>query len=130
MVDSEKEKGIDRVYIFAMDTLDPKHLLENIDVVFDSLKCADKLNIAFSIVLRNVEDGSCRYYYAHEENTLSEWSKFLATTEDLTKFENLQSNTDGIETCTGERATTKWKFYKVVNAKILAAFFKEVPMGC
>ena len=40
----------DRVYHFPMDTLDPKYLLEMLVVVFDSLNCAAKLNIAFGSV--------------------------------------------------------------------------------
>ena len=61
-----------RVYNFAIDTLDSKNLLEEIDVVFDSLKCAAKLNVVFGFVLKNVEDGSCRYYYAHKK--LNYWT--------------------------------------------------------
>ena len=98
--------------------------------MFDSLKCAAKLNVAFGFVLKNVEDCSCRYYYAHENNTLMEKSKLVATTEDLTKINNLLSNTDVIESCTRERANTKWKFCQLTNVSIFAILLKEVPMGC
>ena len=43
LVDSEIENGRHRVYNLAMDTLDPTHLLEKLDVVFDSLKSAANL---------------------------------------------------------------------------------------
>ena len=86
LVDSEMENERNRVLNFAMDTLDPKYVLEKLDVVFDSLKCAAELNVAFGFVLKNVEGGSCRYNYAHENNTLLERSKLVATTEDLTKI--------------------------------------------
>ena len=59
--DSEIENGRHRVYNFAMDSLHPGDLLEKLDVVYDSLKCAAKLNVAFCFELRNIEDGSCRY---------------------------------------------------------------------
>ena len=65
-------------------------------------------------MLKNVE-GSCRYYYAHENITLVERSKLVATTKDLTKIKNLLSNTDVIESCTRKRANTKRKFYKLTN---------------
>ena len=61
LVDSEMENVRQRVYNFAMDTRDPKNLLEKSNVVFDSLKCPAKLNVALRFVLRNVADGSCRY---------------------------------------------------------------------
>ena len=41
-----------------MGTLVWKVLLENLDVVFDNLKCRAKLNTAFGCVLKNVEDCS------------------------------------------------------------------------
>ena len=100
LVDSEMKNGRHRVYDFAMDTLDAKHLLETLNVVFDSLKCAAKLNVVFGFVLKNVADKGCRYYYAHEKNTLLEESRLLASTEDLTKVKSLPSNTDNIESCT------------------------------
>ena len=106
-----------------------KHL-EKLDVVFDSLKCAAKLILAVGFVPENKEDWSCRFYYAHEKKTLSERSKLVATTEDLTKVKNLLTTTDVIESCTRERANIKWKFYKMTNVTIFAALLKEIPKGC
>ena len=47
--------------------------------------CAAKLNVVFGFVLKNVEDGTFRFYYARENNTLLERSKLVATNEDLKK---------------------------------------------
>ena len=66
LVDSDMENGRHRIYNFSMDSLDSKYLFEMLDVVFGSLKCAIKLNVAVGFGLKNVEDGSCRYYYANE----------------------------------------------------------------
>ena len=129
LVDSEMVNGRHRVYNFAMDTLYPKNLLEKLDVVFDSLKCAATLNVAFGFVLKYVEDGSCKYYFAHENITLLKRSKLVATTEDLTKIKNLLSNIDINESCTRERANPKNKFYKLTNLTLFASLFKEVPVG-
>ena len=93
LVDSGKENGRHTVYNFAMDSLESEYSLEKLDVVFDSLKCAAKVNVAVGFVLKDVEDWSCRYYYAHENNTLSERSKLVATTQHLTKIKNLLNNT-------------------------------------
>ena len=60
LVDNESENGRHRVYNFVMDTLDPKSLLEKLDNMFDSLKSAAKLNVAFGFVLKNVDDWTCR----------------------------------------------------------------------
>ena len=70
LFDNEVKNGRHRVYNFAMATLGPKYLLEKLDVVVGGLKCAVKLDVAFGIVLKNVEDGSCRQFYANENITL------------------------------------------------------------
>ena len=101
LVDSEMEIGRHSVYNFATDTLEPKHMWEKLDIVFDSLKCAAKLKIAVSFVLKNVEDGTCSCCYSHENITLLERSKRVATTEDLTTIKYLLINITVVESCTG-----------------------------
>ena len=81
-------------------------------------------------MLKNVEDGTCRNNYAHENNTLIERSKHVATNGDLVKIKNVCSNTDVIEACIKERAVTKQKIYKPKFMTICAALIEEVPMGC
>ena len=101
-------------------------LSQKVNTVFE-LKCAAKLNFAFGFVLKDV-DGICRYYYAHENNTLMERSKLVATKEDLVKIKNVLSNTDVVEACSKEREPTKWKFYKLTNVTVFAALLREVPV--
>ena len=98
------ENGRHRISIFAMEIMDAHTLSKKLDTVFEKLKCAAKLSIAFGFVLKNVEDGACRYYYAHENNTVMERSKLVATKEGLVKVKNVLSNIDLIEACTEERA--------------------------
>ena len=43
-------------------------LLKRFDLGFRGLKCAAKVDLAFGFVLKNVEDGSCRYSCAHKRN--------------------------------------------------------------
>ena len=84
-VDSELEKGRHRVFNFAMSTFDISLINKKLDLVFNGLKCAAKVNLAFGFVLGNVEDGSCRYFYAHENNTLMERSISKIDIGDLMK---------------------------------------------
>ena len=55
-VDNEMENGKHWGYNSAMDTPDPKNLLEKLHFVFDSFKYAAKLNVESSFVLKNVAD--------------------------------------------------------------------------
>ena len=65
-------------------TFDVSLLNDKLDYVFKDLKCAAKVNLAFGFVLRNIEDGSCRYFYPHENNTVMERSKLVCTQADMT----------------------------------------------
>ena len=70
LVDTEMENGRHKVFNFQMSKLDSKIINEKLEEVFNKLDSAAKINIALGFVLRNVETGEYRYYYAHENNTL------------------------------------------------------------
>ena len=129
LVDSELGKWRNRVFNFAMSTFDNSLINKKLDLVFNDLKCAAKVNLAFGFVLKNVEDGSWRYFYAHEKNTLLERSKLVCTSEDITNLKEKLQKMDIVDLCTRERANTKWKFYKMTNLTVFAAILEDVPMG-
>ena len=83
LTDTEMENGRHRVFNFAMSSFDISLLNDKLDYVFKELKCAAKVNLAFGFVLKNIEDGMCRYFYAHEKNTIMEKSKLVCTPEDI-----------------------------------------------
>ena len=66
LVDSEFVRGRQHVFKFASTNVTPKFLREKIQQVSESLHCAPEVSLALGFVLRNVEDGSFRYSYAHE----------------------------------------------------------------
>ena len=70
LVESELEKGRHSVFNFAMSSFNNWYLNEKLDHVFNQVKCAAKVNLAFGFVLKNIEAGMCRYFYVHENNTV------------------------------------------------------------
>ena len=130
LVDSDFERGRHRVFNFAMSTFDNFLINEKLDLVFKGQKCAFKVNLAFGIVLKNVEDGSCRSFYAHKNNTLMERSKLVCTPDDITNLKQKLQKMDMVDLCTRERATLKGKFYKLTNMTVFAVLLKDVPKGC
>ena len=119
-----------RIFNLATENLKPKFLLVMLNTVFESLKSATKLNVPFGFVLTNVDVWSCHTYYAQEKNILLKGSKFVATTEDLTKIKNLLSNTNVTKPCTRKWASTNSNFNKMTNNTNFAALLKELPTGC
>ena len=91
LADSELEKGRHRVFNCAMSTFDNFLINQKLDLVIKGLECVAKVNFAFGFVLKNFEGGSCRYFYAHENNKLMERSKLVCTPDDITNLkEKLQ----------------------------------------
>ena len=129
LVDSELEKRRHRVFNFAMSTFDNSLINKKLDLVFKGLICTAKVKLAFGFVLKNVEDGSCRYFYAHENNMVMESSKLVSTPDDITNLKEKLQKMDIVGLCTRERANTKWKFSKLTNLTVFAALLKDVPMG-
>ena len=130
LVDSELERARHKVFNYAVETLNETIVNEKLDHFFNNLKCAAKVNLAFGFILKNIEDGGFRYFYAHENNTLLDRSKLVCTHDDLAKLKDFLNKTDVIESCSRERMKTKWRFYKLTNLTVFAALLKDVPMGC
>ena len=123
------ENGRYIVFNFATNLLDADTLSQKLDTVFDKLKYAAKLNVSLGFSLKNIEDGTYRYYYTHENDTSMERSKFVETKEVLLKIKNVFSSTNVTGACTKERANTKWKLYKFTNFTVFADLPRKVPMG-
>ena len=64
-------------------------LNDKLDYVFKELKRAAKVKHAFGYVLKNIEDGLCGYFYAHENNTKMERSKLVCTQADMTNLKDI-----------------------------------------
>ena len=100
LVDSEFEKGRYRVFNFAMSTFDNSLINQKLDVVIKGFKCAAKVNLASGFVLKNVTDGWCRFFYAHENNAVMEMSNLVCTPDDNTNLTEKLQKLDFIDLCT------------------------------
>ena len=89
LVDSEMEDVIHTAFNFAVEILDAHTLRQKPDTVFEHLKCAANLDVAYGFVLKDIRIGTCGYNYPHENNSLMERSKLVTTKEDLVKVKNV-----------------------------------------
>ena len=129
LVDSELQRARHKVFNYAVEILNETIVNEKLDQFFNNLKCAAKVNLAIGFILKNIEDGGFRYFYAHENNSLLDRSKLVGTHDDFAKLKDFLNKTDVIESCSRERMNTKWRFYKWTNLTVFAALLKDVPMG-
>ena len=109
LVESELERVRHKVFNYAVETLTETIVNDKLDHFFNNLKCAVKVNLAFGFILKNIEDGGFRYFYAHENDTLLDRSKLVCTHDDLAKLKYFLNKTDVIESCSRERMNTKWR---------------------
>ena len=130
LVDSEKQKGRQSVFNFAVNNLTARVIEEKLDRVLDKLQCVAKPNLALGFILKNIEDGKFRYFFGHENNTLLEQSKLVSNKDDMAKLKVILKKTDVIESCAKERSNKKWRFFKLTNLTIFAALLRDIPMGC
>ena len=79
-LDSELERARHKIFNYALETVNETIVNENIDHFFNNLKCPAKVNLAFGFILKNIEDGGFRYFYAQENNTLLDRSKLAPMT--------------------------------------------------
>ena len=107
LVDSEIQERRHSVFNFAVNNLTAQVIGQKLDRVLDKLKCVAKLNLALGFILKNIEDGKSRYFYAHENNILLEQSKRVSNEDDMVKLKEILKKTDVIESCTKERYNTK-----------------------
>ena len=113
------------MFNFAVNNLTAQVIEGKSDRVLDKLKCVVKLNLALGFILKNIEDGKIGYFYAHENNTLFEQSKFVSN-----KLKDILKETDVIDSFTKERSNMKWRFFKLTNMTIFAALLRDILMGC
>ena len=130
LVVSEIQKGRHSVFNFVVNNLTAQVIEENLDRVLVKLKCVAQLNLALGFILKNIQDGKFRYFYAHENNTLLEQSELVSNKDDMAKLREILKKTDVIESWTKERSNTKWRFFKLTNLTIFAALLRDIPMGC
>ena len=89
LVDSEIQEGRHSVLNLALNNLTAQVIEEKSDRVLDKLKCVGKLNLALGFILKNIEDGKFRYFYAHENNTLLEQPELVTNKDDIAKLKEI-----------------------------------------
>ena len=77
LADTEVENGRHKVFIFQLSKLDTSLVNGKLDHVFEKLDCAAKINVALRFMLRTIETGKYRYFYAHKKQSLTNLCCFV-----------------------------------------------------
>ena len=110
LVDSESFRGKHKVFSFAAAELNPQLITDKLRTVCSKLDNSAKIKISLGFVLRNIETGDYRYYYAHENSSIFNTAQFLTNEEDLNNIIAKVSVIDFLDSATQQRPNTKSKF--------------------
>ena len=128
--DTKMENGRHRVFNFAMSSFDIPLLNDKLDYVFEEpTKCAAKVNLAFGFVLKNIEDGMCRYFYAHQNNAIMVRAKLVCTQADMTNLKDRLQKMDNVDLCTREREPKKVEFLQTYELNIFCFVTQRCAHG-
>ena len=86
LVGFEIQSGRHSVFNFVVSNRTAQLIDEKLDRVLEKLKSAVKLNSALGFILKDIEDGKFKYFYAHENNILLEQSKLLSNKDNMAKL--------------------------------------------
>ena len=118
VVDSEFEKGRHCVCNVAMSCFNNSFFNDKMDNGCKQLKLLAEVNLAFGFVLKYIDDGTFRNFYAHKNKTVMETCKLVCTQDDVINLkENLQKKVN-VEHCTRKKAYTNWSFYKNMKTMV------------
>ena len=94
--------GAKRSFNFSIEKLNSK-----LDDLLGHLKYAAEVNVAFSFVIKNIEDSCCRFVFAQGKNSLLEKYKLLITGDDLKHVRAMIAARNIITACTHGMLDTK-----------------------
>ena len=92
------------------------------------LQVCNKVEFEFSLLLRNVAEGYCRYHYAHKSNKWMERSAFQRPENEEGFF--LKTLILSSNRAWNDEQTQSGNSRNLLLSVLLLFFYKNVPMGC
>ena len=118
-VGSEVENGRHCAFIFAMPSFSNSILNGKLDQGFSQLECATKVKLAIGFVLKNIEDGTCRYFCAQKNYTVMERSNLVCTQNDIVNLREKWQKVYFFSHCRRDKANNKNDFKNLQMVQFL-----------
>ena len=96
---------------------------------FNQLDSASKINVDLGSVLRIVETGEYRYYYAHKDNTSTQKLLLQCTKEVLITIQGKVEKFRIVRQSTQERQNKKWRFKLISNHENFCCVAQKFSYG-
>ena len=96
--------------------------------IFEQQTRAFKMSLSFSFVLRNVTDGTYRFFYGSNNNNLFDKPSVISDRDTFDRFILKLKSADILESIRAQRPNSKWAFHLVTNL-IVTLNFLDFPIG-
>ena len=110
------------------DTFTIDNLIEQLRNIYNRQHRAFKVNLSFSFVLRNVETGELRFFYASTNTNLLSSPMLVHNEQTFRDFIEVLRTLDVLEWVRNQRPNSKWTFYRLIQALVTLTRL-NVPVG-
>ena len=103
-------------------------LIEELRIIYHRQRSAFKINLHFSFVLRNVETGELRLFYASNNTNVLDVPMMVHDDRSFRDFIEVLRTLDVLEWARNQRPNSKWVFYRLIQAQVTVTRL-NVPVG-
>ena len=104
------------------------NLLAELRNIYNRQRSAFKINLNFSFVLRNVETGELRFFYASNNTNLLSIPMLVHNERTFRDVIEVIRTLDVLEWVRNQRPNSKWVFYRLIQAMVTLTRL-NVPVG-
>ena len=97
--------------------------------IYQRMNNSFKINMAFGFILKNVEDESYRYFYAHNNAGIFDTPKTISNANDLINLFQSLKQIDILQQLFLKRPNTKWTVYQVCNVRYVVFKMLDKHLG-
>ena len=104
-------------------------LHEHVREIYRASQSAFRINITFGFILKNIEDGSYRYFYAHNNEGVFSSPFTISNADDVLQLFRKINQLDILQSIYKLRPNTKWKVHTLTNIRYVVFKMIDKNLG-
>ena len=117
-------------YNFRIDNNFSHEIIHNqMREIYNQNENVFRINISFGFILRNIDDDSYRYFYAHNNDGVFQTPQTITNVEDLLDLFKKIKHLDILHTIFKQRPNSKWKVYALTNIRYVVFRMLDKTLG-
>ena len=117
-------------YNYRVDnTFSNEDMHNQLSDIYTSSQNVYRINITFGFILKNIEDDSYRYFYAHNNEGIFSSPFTVTNADDMLVLLKKVKQIDILQNIYKQRPNTKWKVYMVTNIRYVVFKMSNKKLG-